>query len=80
MQLGNFIDVSLARHVSGTYAHHQEHYMLSCSKWFSAPSFWMGGGLESRYVGRVYGADCAVQLDVILTRHVSGTYAHHQEH
>ena len=21
--------------------------MLSCSKWFSAPSFWMGGGLES---------------------------------
>jgi len=40
----------------------------------------MGGGLESRYVGRVYGADCAVQLDVILTRHVSGTYAHHQEH
>jgi len=25
MQLGNFIDVFLARHVSGTYAHHQEH-------------------------------------------------------
>jgi len=25
MQLGNFIDVVLARHVSGTYAHHQEH-------------------------------------------------------
>jgi len=25
MQLGNFIDVSLARHVSGTYAYHQEH-------------------------------------------------------
>jgi len=23
MQLGNFIDVFLARHVSGTYAHHQ---------------------------------------------------------
>jgi len=34
--------------------------MLSCSIWFSAPSFWMGGGLESRCVGRVYGADCAV--------------------
>jgi len=33
--------------------------MLSCSIWFSAPSFWMGGGLESRYVGRVYGADSA---------------------
>jgi len=31
--------------------------MLSCSIWFSASSFWMGGGLESRCVGRVYGAD-----------------------
>jgi len=35
--------------------------MLSCSIWFSAPSFWMSGGLESRCVGRVYGADCAVR-------------------
>jgi len=34
--------------------------MLSCSIWFSAPSFWMGGGLESRCVGRVYSADGAV--------------------
>jgi len=25
MQQGNFIDVFLARHVSGTYVHHQEH-------------------------------------------------------
>jgi len=25
MQQGDFIDVYLARHVSGTYAHHQEH-------------------------------------------------------
>jgi len=33
--------------------------MLSCSIWFFAPSFWMGGGLESRCVGRVYGADGA---------------------
>ena len=33
--------------------------MFSCSIWFSAPSFWMGGGLESRCVGRVYGADGA---------------------
>jgi len=40
----------------------------------------MGGGVESRCVGLVYGADGAVRLDVILTRHVSGTYAHHQEH
>ena len=34
--------------------------MLSCRIWFSAPSFWMGGGLDSRCVGRVYGADGAV--------------------
>ena len=66
MQKGNFINVFLARHVSGTYAHHQEYQMLSCSIWFSAPIFWMDGGLESRCVGRVYGAD--------------GAYAHHQEH
>ena len=59
MQQGNFINVFLARHVSGTYAHHQERQMLSCSIWFSTPSFWMGGGLESRCVGRVYGADGA---------------------
>jgi len=36
--------------------------MLSCSIWFSAPSFWMDGGLESRCVGRVYGADGAVRV------------------
>ena len=30
MQQGNFINVFLARHVSGTYAHHQEPQMLSC--------------------------------------------------
>ena len=35
--------------------------MLSCSIWFSAPSFWMGGGLESHCVGRVYGADITVR-------------------
>jgi len=35
---------------------------LSCSIWFSAPSLWMGGGLESRCVGRVYGADGAVRV------------------
>ena len=28
MQLGNFIDVFLARHVPGTYTHHQEHQMF----------------------------------------------------
>ena len=36
--------------------------MLSCRTWFSAPSFWMGGGLESRCLGRVYSADGAVRL------------------
>ena len=35
--------------------------MLSCSMWFSAPCFGKGGGLESRCVGRVYGADGAVR-------------------
>ena len=38
MQQGNIVDVFLARHVSGTYAHHQGHQTLSCSIWFSAPS------------------------------------------
>jgi len=65
MQLGNFIDIFLARHVSGAYAHHEEDWMLSCIIWFSAPSFWMGGGLESRCVGRVYGADGAVRLHMV---------------
>jgi len=36
--------------------------MLSCSIWFSAQSSWMGGGLESHCVGRVYGADGAVRV------------------
>ena len=35
--------------------------MLSCSIWFSAPSFWMGGGVESCCVGLVCGADGAVR-------------------
>ena len=61
MQQGNFINVFLARHVLGTYAYHQEHRMFGCSIWFSAPSFWMGGGLESRCVGCVYGAGGAVR-------------------
>jgi len=38
--------------------------MLSSSVWFSAPNFWMGGGLESRCVGRVYGADGAVRRSI----------------
>jgi len=55
MQQGNFIDVFLARHVSGTYGHHQERQMLSCSIWFSAPNLQKGGDPESRCVGRLYG-------------------------
>ena len=53
--------------------------MLSCSVWFSAPSFWMDGGLESRCVDRVYGADGAV-LGTIRTIHgdpPSGSQYHH---
>jgi len=64
MQQGDFIDVFLARHVSGTYAHHQEHWMLGCSIWFSVLSFWMGGGLESRFVAHVCGVDGAVELRI----------------
>jgi len=45
--------------------------MLSCSIWFSAPSFWVGGGLESCCIGRVYGADGAVRL--IARHHPHGT-------
>ena len=49
--------------------------MLSCSIWFSAPSFWMGGGLESRCVGRVYGADGAVcGTNCILKRKIRRVY------
>ena len=40
--------------------------MLSCSTWFSAPSFWMGGGPESHCVGHVYCVDGAV-LTYLLT-------------
>ena len=43
--------------------------MLSCSIWFSAPCFWMGGGLESSCVGRVYGADGAVRLSRTAPSH-----------
>jgi len=37
-------------------------HVAGSSIWFSAPSFWMGGGLKSRCMGRVYGADGAVRL------------------
>jgi len=49
--------------------------MLSCSIWFSAPSFWMGGGLESSCVGRVCGVDGAMRLQSHGTiRTVNVTY------
>ena len=52
--------------------------MSSCSIWFSAPSFWMGGGLESRCVGRVYGADGAARNRPHRTYDLSsGSQDHH---
>jgi len=54
--------------------------MLSCSIWFSAPSFWMGGGLESRCVGRVYGADGAVRLCFGYIRPSSGALGIELQH
>ena len=48
--------------------------MLSCSMWFSAPSFWLDGGLESRCLGRVYGADGDVHGTMMMgvfTRNMS---------
>ena len=36
-----------------------------------APSFWMGGGLESPCVGRVYGADGAVHTYTRPTQRLS---------
>ena len=36
--------------------------MLSCSLWFSAPSLWMDGGLESHCVGHVCGPGGAMRL------------------
>jgi len=51
--------------------------MLSCSKWFSAPSFWMGGGLESSCVGGVYGAYCAVHRPHRTHALRSGSQDHH---
>ena len=51
--------------------------MLSCSIWFSEPSFWMGGGLESRCVARVYSADGAVQHPHCTHDLHSGSQDHH---
>ena len=51
--------------------------MLSCSIWFSAPSFWMGGGLDSRCVGRVYGADGTVHHTHCIHDLRSGSQDHH---
>jgi len=51
--------------------------MLSCSVWFSAPSFWMGGGLESCCVGRVYGADGALRPHGTMRTVHSGSPDHH---
>ena len=49
--------------------------MLSCSIWFSAPSLWMGGGLQSHCVCRVYSADGAV-----FPHHTHGLRSGCQDH
>jgi len=78
MQLGNFVNIFLARHVSGTYDPYQELWILSYSIWFSAPSLWMGGGLESRCVGRVCGADVVARHHPHRTHDPSsGSQDHH---
>ena len=66
MHLSNFIDVFLARHVSGTYAPSSGALDIELQRMvFLHRSFWMGGGLESCCVGRVYGADGArLQLNI----------------
>jgi len=55
--------------------------MLSRSMWFSTPSFWKGGGLESRCVGRVCSADGAVRVIWHHPHHThdprSGSQDHH---
>jgi len=52
--------------------------MLSCSIWFPEPSFWMGGGPDSRCVGRVYGVDGAAQHHPHRTHDLrSGSQDHH---
>jgi len=51
--------------------------MSSCSVWFSAPSFWMGGGLESRCVGRVYDVDGAVRHH---PHHIHDLHSGFQDH
>ena len=53
--------------------------MLSCSRWFSAPNFWMGGGgLESRCVGGVCSADGARQHPHRTHDLRSGSQDYHQ--
>jgi len=51
--------------------------MLSCSLWFSAPRFWVGGGFESHCVGRVCGADVAQQHPHRTHDLRSGSQTHH---
>ena len=47
--------------------------MLSCSIWFSAPSFWMGGGLEHRRAAAY--VMCMVRMVHSTIRTVHTTYA-----
>ena len=41
--------------------------MLSCSIWFSAPSFWMGGGLESLCVYTLGAENHMLQLNILCS-------------
>jgi len=54
--------------------------MLSCSTWFSAPSFWMGGGLESCCVGHVYSADGAVHSTIYHLHRTHDLHGGSQDH
>jgi len=51
--------------------------MLSCSIWFSAPSFWMGDGLENRCLNRVYSEDGALHQPHRTHDLRSGSQDHH---
>ena len=46
---------------------------------FLAPWFWMGGGFESRCVGRVYGADGAMRPYTRPTQRLSVNYLWNKE-
>ena len=77
-KIGNFIDVFLARHVSGTSAHHQKDQMLSSSIFFyvlltvhlsTFISVFNQLDAQNLFHNKFY----------FMPLHVSSTCAHHQE-